>query len=175
MAEDNMNASEILQIASAKKPKFVKRFKNRPTVKTIGGIFSSINQGASNLGKTVVKSRRRNIIYNRNLGRPLVGSGIKKQGRGRPRGTVKYYIPGQGPVGVYEYRIYLRSQLRAKRMEIQNRNSLTPEQRYALQQLQQRQQAYQNNPENRTIVDTTGNVPAGDINKEISDAANLVP
>jgi hypothetical protein len=41
-------------------------------------------------------------------GKSSGGGGDETSSRGRPVGTVKYYIPGQGPVGVYEWRKYSR-------------------------------------------------------------------
>lgn len=103
-------------------------------------------------------------------GQPQTSQGYG--GRGRPQGTVKYSIPGVGPVGVYEYRRWLRH-------------------KFAMERLQQRQQVYANiqqykeynnrqlaqavPQEQRTIPNTGGFVPMGSVHKEADDAANIVP
>jgi hypothetical protein len=59
--------------------------------------------------------------------------------RGRPEKTVKYHIPGVGPVGVYEFRTWLRNQ----------KNALKRAQKIKLLQLKQQgkiQQAQQEAP-----------------------------
>lgn len=97
-------------------------------------------------------------------------------GRGRPSGpSGKYVIPGVGPVGVYEYRMWLRQQLRERRMALQRQNQLSPAQKAALMSLAERQRARAMNPENRVIPDTDGSVPTKSIHQEIDDYANEIP
>lgn len=147
-------------------------FNNQSTAQQISSMFG-------NFANRAIQSRRQNIIYARDIRRPLVGSGRKKpigSGRGRPKGpSGKYYIPGHGPVGVYEYRMYLRAQLRERKLAAYRNSTLTPEQQRALAELQARQQAQQRNPENQVIPDTGGNTPVGNFHKEADDAANIIP
>lgn len=58
--------------------------------------------------------------------------------RGRPKGTYKYYIPGVGPAGVFEWRKYQRLKQRQLAMQIQQQSPELsyPEARAALQQVQ---------------------------------------
>lgn len=60
-------------------------------------------------------------------------------GRGRPKGTYKYYIPGRGPSSVFEWRKYQRYRQRLAAMELQQQNpDLTyQEARSSLQQIPQ--------------------------------------
>lgn len=129
----------------------------------VGGFFSSIFRA----GKVGVS---------RSLYPSSPTSRISKYGRrGRPRGpSGRYYIPGVGAVGVYEYRMWLRSQLREKRAQIQRNMTLSPEQQQALAELQARRQASIEAPENRTIPDTTGRFSFSSYNQEVDDAANMV-
>lgn len=71
----------------------------------------------------------------RNFQRLGQGGG-SSSGRGRPSGTYKYYIPGVGKVGVYQWRKYIRTLRNTARSQIQ--------QNIALQQA--RQQALSRNP-----------------------------
>jgi hypothetical protein len=60
------------------------------------------------------------------LPRQSSGSGSKHYGRGRPRGTYKYFIPGKGPVGVFEWRKWYRQQRRLQQLMAQSQISQTP-------------------------------------------------
>lgn len=137
----------------------------------LSNLFGGITSG-------FVKERKRHLIYGRDIKRPLIGSGIKKVGggRGRPAGpSGKYVIPGVGPVGVYEYRMWLRQKLRERKAALYQQTHLSPEQRQALISVSQRQREQMQNPENKTIPDTSGNVPAKNIHQEIDDYANMFP
>jgi hypothetical protein len=175
-------ASEIVEIVSKPKVRVVKSsaaqrfFRKAPA--RIGSAFSRSDSFFSNVGNRFVKERKKQLVYAQGIRRPLIGSGNKKYGggRGRPKGpSGKYYIPGQGAVGVYEYRMWLRSTLRNKRQELQRNMTMSPEQRQALAELQARQRNSQANPENRVIVDTQGRVPLRTIHQEADDYANLIP
>jgi len=92
--------------------------------------------------------------------------------RGRPAGpSGKYYIPGIGPVGVYEFRKYLSSVLAKRKLESQQQMQMSPLAIARARALQAQQQ----NPENKTIPDTRGSVPLRSIHQEIDDYANLFP
>jgi len=108
---------------------------------------------------------------NNNIRRPT-----KSNGRGRPKGTVKYRDPRTGqPIGVYEYR-KIQSQLRWKeRQQIMERSVTNPRQREILNQIRARDEARMQSPERRTFPDTSGNIPLmRTIHSEINDYANLV-
>lgn len=94
--------------------------------------------------------------------------------RGRPFGTVKYRDENGNPIGVYEYRKLLSAKIRMQRMEALRRVSVNPQQQAIFQQIQQREAMRRNNPENKTIPDTQGNVFLADIMGDIDRSANLV-
>ena len=51
------------------------------------------------------------------------------RGRGRPKGSVTYSIPGKGPVGVFEYRAYISQQKRALIQQLRQQVELAKIQR----------------------------------------------
>lgn len=141
-----------------------------------------VSSGVYQAFQGITNFRRRQAIAARDLQRPLIGQGRGKKvggGRGRPRGpSGRYVIPGVGPVGVYEYRLWLRSQLRNKRMAIQQqveRNRLSPGQIQALAAYQARQNQTYDDPENKVIPDTRGNIPMRSIHEEIDAFASDLP
>jgi len=66
------------------------------------------------------------------------------RGRGRPRRSYKYFIPGKGPVSVFEWRKHLSQQkqlmkMRLQQMRVQQQGVYSPYQQQALQQQIQQQ------------------------------------
>ena len=102
--------------------------------------------------------------------RTLKGSSGGKVGR--PRGTYDKRYAAYG--GVYGYRKILAAKLRAQRIELQRRATISPGEQMVINRIafQQRQQYM--NPENKSIPDTYGQVPTRNIMDEIMDAANAV-
>lgn len=94
--------------------------------------------------------------------------------RGRPAGSVKYSIPGVGPVGVYEFRKWQSTQnqiakLNARNQSIQNIQAMRS-------QAQQRMNPQSQYPgEQNTIPNTQGKVSMSNYQKEVEDAANAFP
>lgn len=66
------------------------------------------------------------------------------RGRGRPKGTVKYYIPGKGPVGVFTYRKWKSAQRQAFREQLRQQEEM-------LKQQQMMQQAQMQVPQEMPI------------------------
>jgi len=135
----------------------------------IGGFISGL-----------ARAKRERMIYARDVRKSIIGSGQSLRGRygrrGRPTGpSGKYYIPGYGPVGVYEYRMWLRQSLRQKNANLQQQMTLDPEQRNALAILRARQRARYVDPENKVIPDTTGKFNLKDYQDEIDESSNIVP
>lgn len=125
-----------------------------------------------NLFSELAKTRQRQVAYGRDVRRPLVGSGVRKQGRGRPRGASgKYIIPGVGAVGVYEYRQYLRQKFALERLRAQGQG----QQAIVMQARERAMQKYDEQPEQRTVPDTKGSFNLKTIHKEAEDYANLFP
>lgn len=136
-------------------------------------VASRINSAGSNLLGGFARRRKEQLVYAQNIRRPIVGSGIKKQGRGRPRGSYDPRYAQYG--GVYGYRKILNAELRARRIEQARRLAVTPRQQYELNQIEARRRVQQDAPENQVIPDTTGNIPTRSIHQEIDDAANIFP
>lgn len=93
------------------------------------------------------------------------GSGQRyssSRGKGRPSGTVKYYIPGVGPVGVFEYRKYLSRQRMLQRIagQEQPQATMSPQDQQRIQQAQQYQQTTQNLEQMPTDAQQTSNEPS---------------
>lgn len=128
--------------------------------------------------KSVVSQRRRQLVYARDVRRPLISSGrrkVKGAGRGRPVGSVKYRDPATGqPIGVYEYRKILSARLRRERLEQERRTRITPQQEVVLMRDRSRRRAVVMNPERQPIPDTLGTVNIKDIEDEINDATNIL-
>jgi hypothetical protein len=128
--------------------------------------------------KTIVTQRRRQLVFARDVRRPIIGGGGKGRGggRGRPKGTVKYRHPVTGqPIGVYEYRKILSAQLRGQRIKQLRDAAITPEQQAVLRQIENRKRLQSMAPENKTIPDTYGAVNLKSIHDEVDDYANLFP
>ncbi len=99
----------------------------------------------------------------------------KSNGRGRPKGTVKYRDPQTGqPIGVYEYRKILRARLAIAKARAKRQAEISPREQAVLQRVNYQQRINQMSPERRTIPDTYGNVQLNNIFKQIEDASNLV-
>lgn len=92
---------------------------------------------------------------------------------GRPRGSYDSRYAAYG--GVYGYRKVLAQKLRERKMQRMQASQLTPEQQQLLANARAQATAQQQNPENKTIPDTTGKVPMKSYHQEIDDAANIVP
>lgn len=80
----------------------------------IGKIANRLRQ-LSNIRRAspaqVGQFRQRRAMILRTLGaRTARPQGRIKVGRGRPRGSFKYFIPGKGPVDVFTWRRYIRQQ-----------------------------------------------------------------
>lgn len=98
--------------------------------------------------------------------------GVATGRRGRPRGSLDQRYAQYG--GVYGYRKYMAQQMRLQRIEAMKRATINPQQAEVIRRIEQRQQYEQQNPENKIIPDTYGNVPMRRIQQDIDDAVNLV-
>lgn len=92
---------------------------------------------------------------------------------GRPKGTYDLRYKNFG--GVYGYRKMLAAKLRAERIQLQARATISPQQQMVMNQMAARQAYAQQNPENKIIPDTSGYSPTGNFNQEIDIFSNLVP
>jgi len=92
---------------------------------------------------------------------------------GRPRQTYDKRYAAYG--GVYGYRKMLAAKLRAQKFELIRQNTISPQQQMVMNQLASQQAYAQQNPENKAIPDTYGQVRTRGIMDEIDFAANLVP
>jgi hypothetical protein len=122
-------------------------------------------------GQSFIRGRKNMLIINRDFNRPIIGSGRKKEGRGRPRGTYDQRYAQYG--GVYGYRKILAARLRNQGAQAQLNSQLTPQEQQILAQMRARQGYV--NPESQAIADTRGRVPLGSYHQEADDAANLFP
>jgi len=101
-------------------------------------------------------------------GRPPRSSGA---GAGRPKGSFKYYIPGQGNVDVYTYRKWARKQRAVQRLQGQ-----LPEQSPEYQMQQQLQQQAQQLEPAKAGLNDQGNYDSSKYNApQVYDTANLPP
>lgn len=130
-----------------KKPSFASRAYSN--IKKLAGVSGNYRQGY-HVQRIPVRPQakpRKQWIRGQstaNVTRFITGRSIPvKQGkgyasRGRPKGSYKYYIPGVGPVGVFEWRKYQRFKVRQQAMQIQQQNpDLNLNQAYsALRQVQ---------------------------------------
>jgi hypothetical protein len=86
-------------------------------------------------------------------GRTYSNTGVKT---GRPKGSFKYYIPGVGPVGVYEHREWARQQ-----KSLQRAQGTLPEQspEYQIQQqvLRQQQEQIEMSPQEEVTQEVNNN------------------
>jgi hypothetical protein len=82
------------------------------------------------------------------------GQGRVKYGRGRPKGSYDYFIPGKGRVSVFEYRNYIRNQKQLYKMQLEQQramlkvqqrfqNKYAPETQFSPEQLAVQQQMQQ--------------------------------
>lgn len=99
-------------------------------------------------------------------------SGVKQNGRGRPKGSYDKRYARFG--GVYGYRKWLRTQLKIKRLQAERESKISPQQAQVLRQFQMKRQQQMMSPESQTIPDTYGNVPLKGIMDEINSFSNLV-
>lgn len=80
-----------------------------------------------------------------------------KRGRGRPRRTYKYFIPGRGPVSVFEWRQYLSRQkqlmkMRAQQLKVQQQIYSPMQQQMLQQQINQQMLQQQGQPSSPAII-----------------------
>lgn len=140
--------------------------KERYNKTTSGRLGNAISKGLSN------RSVTRNLYHNQAPVR-LTSHGVRSGRKGRPNGTVKYVNPETGqPIGVYEYRKILTSQLRERRLNAQNNPS--PQQSRIIRMIDQREQLRRQNPEGNIIPDTNGSVNINNIFREIDYASKIV-
>lgn len=133
------------------------------------------NSGLGNtFGQSFARERKRNLIYGRDVLRPIIGSGLKKVGggRGRPKGSYDNRYAKYG--GVYGYRKLLAIRNAQVRGQLNRDSQLSPDQQQALAAIQARQQANQTAPENQTIPDTKGRFNFRSVHQEVEDYANEV-
>lgn len=153
-------AAEESRIEKARRTSL--RYNRTGRVNTIGtSVFSSFARG-----------RRQQLVYGRDVRRPLIGSGIKTGKKGRPKGSYDPRYAQYG--GVYGYRKLLNASLRQQRIQQAQQGELNPQQRELLNRFAAQQNIVQNAPENRPIPDTTGRFNLRSLNQEIDEAANLV-
>lgn len=117
-------ASEYKEQKRKERAERFKKFRKRPSVTRTQGFSKKI---VSRLTRPPKKYQGR----------------TGKRGRGRPRGSYKYFIPGKGPVSVFEWRSYLSRQKQLMKMRLQQMKArqqvYSPYQQQALQQQIQQQ------------------------------------
>ena len=154
----------------AKISRLKQRFSNVEYSQRFGGKVSSFID-------LLAQVRRRQKLYAQEIGVGGTRSAfVSLRGqygkKGRPPGpSGRYYIPGVGPVGVYEFRRYLSSQITQRKIAFQRNASMSPLALARERAIQMQQQS----PENQIIPDTRGSVPLRSLHKEADDYANLFP
>lgn len=131
--------------------------------------------GASGFIEGAIKARKKQLIYARELPKPIIGTGYGKKpggGRGRPRGS---YAPQYRAIGgVYNARKIFNANLRLQKLQAMRESQVTPQQQAIINQFEMQQRARQMNIENRQIPDTRGEIPQmQNFHQEANAAAHL--
>lgn len=112
-------------------------------------------------------------LYPSPVNKSSAGLSSRRRGAGRPRGTYDRRYAAYG--GVYGYRKILNARLREQRMQALRNATINPQQQQILANVEARERAQRENPENRVIPDTSGQVDMDSIMDEINRASNAFP
>lgn len=114
-------------------------------------VYSPINKFARTMGLTRPKNPRLAAKQSRVISSRIKGianllgvtgaDALLTGRRGRPRQSYKYYIPGRGKVGVYEWRAWVADQKRLQKAKLKQMEQMQSQ--YAQQASPQQQQVYQ--------------------------------